>query len=99
MFPERQVGPHREWRNEVEYLDALFDNGAAYTVGKMNGNHWLLYMTTPPEDEDVGAARLEKDEGASEGAAEASSRRPPSIASSNTVPAAFVDQDNTLGCS
>lgn len=51
MFPERQIGPHREWRNEVEYLDALFDNGAAYTVGKMNGDHWLLYMTSPPADD------------------------------------------------
>lgn len=51
MFPERQIGPHREWRNEVEYLDALFDNGAAYTVGKMNGDHWLLYMTSPSEAE------------------------------------------------
>ena len=50
MFPERQHGPHREWRNEVEYLDALFDNGAAYTVGKVNGDHWLLYITSPPEE-------------------------------------------------
>lgn len=48
MFPERQPGPHREWSNEVEYLDALFSNGAAYTVGKVNGDHWLLYITSPP---------------------------------------------------
>ncbi|KAL1687551.1 S-adenosylmethionine decarboxylase [Schizophyllum commune] len=47
MFPERQVGPHRDWKYEVEFLDAIFDNGAAYTVGKMNGDHWLLYMTGP----------------------------------------------------
>ncbi|TRM69662.1 S-adenosylmethionine decarboxylase [Schizophyllum amplum] len=45
MFPERQHGPHRDWKYEVEFLDAIFDNGAAYTVGKMNGDHWLLYMT------------------------------------------------------
>jgi len=49
FFPERQKGPHREWKDEVEYLDKIFPNGAAYTVGKMNGNHWLLYITTPPD--------------------------------------------------
>ncbi|KAF8271261.1 S-adenosylmethionine decarboxylase [Lactarius quietus] len=49
FFPERQKGPHREWKDEVEYLDKIFPNGAAYTIGKMNGNHWLLYITTPPD--------------------------------------------------
>ena len=47
MFPERQLGPHKEWKAEVEYLDAVFPNGAAFTVGKVNGDHWLLYMTNP----------------------------------------------------
>ncbi|KAH8828416.1 S-adenosylmethionine decarboxylase [Flagelloscypha sp. PMI_526] len=47
MFPERQSGPHRDWKHEVEFLDNIFNNGAAYIVGKMNGDHWLLYMTTP----------------------------------------------------
>ena len=47
MFPERQLGPHKEWKAEVEYLDAIFPDGAAYTVGKVNGDHWLLYMTNP----------------------------------------------------
>jgi len=45
MFPERQYGPHRDWKQEVEYLDQYFTNGAAYTVGKVNGDHWLLYIT------------------------------------------------------
>ncbi|KAH7922370.1 S-adenosylmethionine decarboxylase [Leucogyrophana mollusca] len=49
MFPERQLGPHKEWKDEVSYLDAIFPNGAAYTVGKVNGDHWLLYITTPGE--------------------------------------------------
>ena len=48
FFPERQKGPHREWKDEVEYLDKIFSNGAAYSVGKMNGDHWLLYITRPP---------------------------------------------------
>ncbi|EJD52354.1 S-adenosylmethionine decarboxylase [Auricularia subglabra TFB-10046 SS5] len=50
MFPERQSGPHRDWGAEVQYLDDIFKDaggGAAYTVGKVNGDHWLLYMTTP----------------------------------------------------
>lgn len=47
MFPERQKGPHRDWTLEVSLLDQFFDTGSAYTVGKMNGNHWLLYMTAP----------------------------------------------------
>lgn len=44
MFPEKQKGPHRDWELEKELLDRFFDDGAAYTVGKMNGNHWLLYL-------------------------------------------------------
>ncbi|KAJ7072482.1 adenosylmethionine decarboxylase [Mycena amicta] len=47
MFPERQLGPHRDWKHEVEFLDNIFPNGAAYTVGKVNGDHWLLYMAGP----------------------------------------------------
>lgn len=47
MFPERQPDPHREWKHEVAFLDAIFPYGAAYTVGKVNGDHWLLYVTTP----------------------------------------------------
>ncbi|KAI0633395.1 S-adenosylmethionine decarboxylase [Trametes polyzona] len=49
MFPERQMGPHREWKAEIEFLDNLFPNGSAYTVGKVNGDHWLLYLTSPAE--------------------------------------------------
>lgn len=44
MFPERQSGPHRDWKEEVQYLDNLFQGGAAYIVGKMNGDHWLLWL-------------------------------------------------------
>lgn len=49
MFPERQMGPHRDWKQEVEYLDRIFANGSAYTIGKVNGDHWLLYMTGAAE--------------------------------------------------
>ncbi|KAL0956065.1 hypothetical protein HGRIS_002234 [Hohenbuehelia grisea] len=53
MFPDRQQGPHRDWKNEVEFLDNIFPGGAAYTVGKVNGDHWLLYMTSPVPISDV----------------------------------------------
>jgi len=46
MFPERQHGPHREWKDEVHFLDNIFKNGSAYTIGKVNGDHWLLYITS-----------------------------------------------------
>jgi S-adenosylmethionine decarboxylase len=49
MFPERQRGPHREWKEEVEYLNNRFRAGAAYTIGNMNRDHWLLYITSPDE--------------------------------------------------
>lgn len=52
MFPDQQIGPHRDWAMEVEFLDRIFDHGSAYTVGKVNGDHWLLYMTSP---EDIGS--------------------------------------------
>jgi S-adenosylmethionine decarboxylase len=45
MFPDRQLGPHRDWKQEIEYLDNIFKDGSAYTVGKVNGDHWLLYLT------------------------------------------------------
>ncbi|KUI59788.1 S-adenosylmethionine decarboxylase proenzyme [Cytospora mali] len=47
LFPDKQRGPHRSWNDEVKFLDTLFDGGSAYLVGKMNGDHWYLYITTP----------------------------------------------------
>ncbi|CCF35474.1 adenosylmethionine decarboxylase [Colletotrichum higginsianum] len=49
LFPDRQQGPHRSWRSEVKYLDDLFEGGSAYMVGKMNGDHWYLYITSPSQ--------------------------------------------------
>ncbi|GAA6053899.1 hypothetical protein JCM3770_005323 [Rhodotorula araucariae] len=50
MFPERQRGPHKDWSAEMSFLDKLFENSSAYTVGRMNGDHWLLYITPPSDD-------------------------------------------------
>ncbi|RJE19682.1 s-adenosylmethionine decarboxylase [Aspergillus sclerotialis] len=47
LFPDRQRGPHRSWRDEVRTMDKLFANGSAYMIGKMNGEHWYLYLTEP----------------------------------------------------
>jgi S-adenosylmethionine decarboxylase len=47
LFPDRQRGPHRSWRDEVRNMDKLFQNGSAYMIGKMNGEHWYLYLTEP----------------------------------------------------
>ncbi|VBB75881.1 Putative S-adenosylmethionine decarboxylase proenzyme [Podospora comata] len=47
LFPDRQQGPHSSWKEEVKFLDELFENGSAYLVGRMNADHWYLYMTSP----------------------------------------------------
>lgn len=47
LFPDKQQGPHRSWKQEVKYLDDMFEGGSAYMVGKMNGDHWYLYITSP----------------------------------------------------
>ncbi|KAK3995515.1 S-adenosylmethionine decarboxylase proenzyme [Cladorrhinum sp. PSN332] len=47
LFPHRQRGPHSSWKEEVKFLDDMFENGSAYMVGRMNADHWYLYMTSP----------------------------------------------------
>lgn len=47
LNPNQQKGPHRSWRDEVAYLDKRFKGGSAYMIGKMNGDHWYLYITGP----------------------------------------------------
>ena len=56
MFPEKQQGPHRDWNAEVQFLDQIFPGGAAYTIGKVNGDHWLLFITSPGEEHAGGTA-------------------------------------------
>lgn len=47
LYPDKQHGPHRSWKHEVKFLDDMFAGGSAYMVGKMNGDHWYLYLTSP----------------------------------------------------
>lgn len=54
MFPDRQEHPHKSWSDEVNFMDQMQLRGSAYQVGRMNGEHWYLYLTnantilTPP---------------------------------------------------
>ncbi|XTI87223.1 S-adenosylmethionine decarboxylase [Cenococcum geophilum] len=47
LYPDQQRAPHRSWRDEVRFLDKMFLGGSAYMIGKMNGEHWYLYITGP----------------------------------------------------
>jgi len=43
VFPHCQVGPHTDWRTEVEELNTYFD-GTSYVFGPQNSEHWYLYV-------------------------------------------------------
>ncbi|KAJ3021087.1 spermidine resistance protein [Thoreauomyces humboldtii] len=51
LFPEKQSWPHGRWGDEVAYLDEILPEDefetAGYVIGKVNGDHWCLYMATP----------------------------------------------------
>lgn len=55
FFPEKQEFPHGVWSDEVEYLDSIFKgfNTAGYVIGKINGDHWCLYVATPMCNSDL----------------------------------------------
>jgi S-adenosylmethionine decarboxylase len=65
LFPHQQKEPHRSWGDEVDFLDKMFLGGSAYMIGKMNGEHWYLYITeprtelTPPATPDRESAKTE----------------------------------------
>jgi S-adenosylmethionine decarboxylase len=43
MRPELQKAPHSSFEEEVDYLQELFGGGAAYALGRINGDCWYLY--------------------------------------------------------
>ncbi|XP_067120562.1 S-adenosylmethionine decarboxylase proenzyme-like isoform X1 [Centruroides vittatus] len=47
MRPELQDKPHTSFEDEVEVLDELFKDGAAYCLGKVNRDCWYLYTLNP----------------------------------------------------
>lgn len=63
MFPEKQLYPHCDWKDEVAFLDEHFDNGAPYVIGRTNGDHWFLYTTpSSPYNEDLQAVPAAADD-------------------------------------
>jgi len=45
LFPEQQKFPHREWQDEVEYLNEIFQRGVSYILGpKSEHEQWNLYL-------------------------------------------------------
>ncbi|XP_062896824.1 S-adenosylmethionine decarboxylase proenzyme isoform X1 [Mobula hypostoma] len=51
--PAHQEYPHRNFQEEVEFLDMIFPNGAAYCMGRMNSDCWYLYTLDVPEDSGI----------------------------------------------
>lgn len=49
MRPELQKGPHQSFEEEIEYLQEIFDGGAAYALGRLNSECWYLYTLNQPE--------------------------------------------------
>ncbi|KAL5968281.1 S-adenosylmethionine decarboxylase proenzyme [Taenia solium] len=43
LFPELQVEPHGDFRNEISVLDKFCKMGAGYTFGRLNGDCWNFY--------------------------------------------------------
>lgn len=74
LYPDRQEWPHGKWEDEVGYLDDMFPSNAfeasGYVLGKINGNHWCLYIATPGGidcngdalDSTVAASEVEQDD-------------------------------------
>ena len=63
MFPDAQKAPHKTWQDEMDYLDRYFEQGSAYQIGPMNGDHWYLYMYTQPRQRRVAGAGTGGDSG------------------------------------
>ncbi|CAJ0951591.1 unnamed protein product [Ranitomeya imitator] len=49
MKPDHQEYPHRNFQEEVEFLNEIFPNGAAYCMGRMNSDCWYLYTLDVPD--------------------------------------------------
>ena len=53
MKPSHQGYPHRNFQEEIEFLNAIFPNGAAYCMGRMNSDCWYLYTLDFPESRKI----------------------------------------------
>lgn len=43
LFPHKQMYPHLNWTDEVDFLNRIFD-GTAYVLGPLSQSHWYLYL-------------------------------------------------------
>ena len=43
FFPDKQISPHQTFATECQTLDRYFSNGGAYTIGRINENHYNFY--------------------------------------------------------
>jgi S-adenosylmethionine decarboxylase len=43
LFPHKQIYPHMNWSDEVEFMNKIFD-GTAYVLGPLTQSHWYLYI-------------------------------------------------------
>uniref|UniRef100_A0A8D1A3D0 adenosylmethionine decarboxylase n=1 Tax=Sus scrofa TaxID=9823 RepID=A0A8D1A3D0_PIG len=49
--PSHQGYPHQNFQEEIEFLNAIFPNGAAYCMGRINSDCWYLYTLDLPESQ------------------------------------------------
>jgi S-adenosylmethionine decarboxylase len=43
VFPEHQPSPHKNFNEEVEYLNKYFPHGSGYIIGPLSEDHWYLF--------------------------------------------------------
>uniref|UniRef100_A0A131X8Z0 S-adenosylmethionine decarboxylase proenzyme n=1 Tax=Hyalomma excavatum TaxID=257692 RepID=A0A131X8Z0_9ACAR len=48
MRPELQNKPHTSFEDEIESLEGIFEDGAAYCMGRINSDCWYLYTLNTP---------------------------------------------------
>ncbi|CCH46281.1 S-adenosylmethionine decarboxylase proenzyme [Wickerhamomyces ciferrii] len=53
MFPNKQKSIHKNWTDEVDYLNQFFENGSHYLIGRIDNNHWHLYTTSPTSEKET----------------------------------------------
>ena len=59
LKPGLQAVSHRSFEQEVETLDSRFSNGAAYILGRLNGDSWFLYTQDHDKPSDTPDQTLE----------------------------------------
>ncbi|XP_072178420.1 S-adenosylmethionine decarboxylase proenzyme-like [Diadema setosum] len=65
--PDLQHSLYKNFEDEVKFLDSLFDRGAAYVLGRMNGDCWYLYtldnstITQPDQTLEILMTELDSD--------------------------------------